>query len=292
MISPRSSAVLIIGGRGEFGQFLQRDILPVLGVDAVLTIERDTPRDQHSLRIQQARHIVMSTPLAGYAERACELVQQCRDVRQPTALWFISSVQANVWQAVTATLAEQRNQFLAAAFVHPMYGPNGFRANEREAPTFRNILTALIEGPAHLLANEVARIGNAFRSKLSIETTTGFNPREHDRITAYSQGLSYCLGRMIFDRPDLDELLRDEMPDLHQSFHANHDLIIDFLRINAYTPEVISVFRESWEQTSQASYRDLLTAFAQADQVLNGGNDSLIPTKWYQKLRAASRGSF
>ena len=38
-----TDAVLVIGGRGEFGQFLQRDILPTLGARHILTVERDTP---------------------------------------------------------------------------------------------------------------------------------------------------------------------------------------------------------------------------------------------------------
>ena len=281
-------AVLIIGGRGEFGQFLQRDILPTLGAENVLSIERDTPLDQHLPRLQQARHIVLSTPLSGYAERGCELVQQCHQSQHAATLWFISSVQENVWRAVAAALATQANPFLSAMFVHPMYGPNGFRANEREAQTFRNILTAIIEGAEHPLGDEVAAIGDAFRSKLSIETTTAFDPEEHDRITAYSQGLSYCVGQVMFDHPEIDELVRGEIPDLHLSFHSNRNLIIDLLRLNAYIPEVTSVFRTSWEQTTQSGYRNLLSAFANADQTLNGGSDSPIPTKWYQKLRDAS----
>ena len=282
------NAVLIIGGHGEFGQFLQRDILPSLGAGTVLTIERDTPRDQHSRLLQQAGHIILATPLAGYAETSWELVFQCRDLQEPKTLWLISSVQAGVWRAVTAALATHGNPFLAAVFVHPMYGPNGFRANEQEARTFRNILTATAEGTQHPLADEVAQIGNAFRSRLGIETTTAFDPEEHDRVTAYSQGLSYCVAQVMFDRPEIDALLQARMPDLHYSFHANHNLIIDFLRINAYIPKVMAVFRDSWEQTTQSSYREVLSAFAQADTALNGGDNSPIPTKWYEKLRAAS----
>src|SRR6266542_1573518 len=32
-------SALVIGGRGEFGQFLQQDILPILGTDNISTIE-------------------------------------------------------------------------------------------------------------------------------------------------------------------------------------------------------------------------------------------------------------
>ena len=281
-------AVLIIGGRGEFGRFLQRDILPSLGAETVLTLERDTPHEQHADRLWQARHIILATPLAGYAERACELVQQCRGLQTPTTLWLISSVQAGVWRAVTSTLAIVRNPRLAAVFAHPMYGPNGFQAKEQEAITFRNILTATTEGAQHQLADEVAEIRKAFRDRLSIETTTAFNPEEHDRITAYSQGLSYCVGQVMFDRQEIDALVHEQMPDLHQSFHANHDLIIEFLRLNSYVPEVTAVFAESWQRTTQSTYADILHAFSEADAVLSRGANSMIPTKWYEKLRAAS----
>jgi prephenate dehydrogenase len=290
-MSDNRDAVLIVGGQGEFGQFLQHDILPSVGVDNVVTIGRGTSRDQRLDRLREARHIVLATPLAGYQERAAELVYECGDLEQPATLWLISSVQANVWRAVSAALATQGNPFLAAVFVHPMYGPNGFRANEREAQTFRNILTAVIEGASHSLADEIAQIGSAFRRKLSIETTSEFDPEEHDRITAYSQGLSYCVGQVMFAQTEIDELLLKEMPDLHHSFHANRELIADFLRLNAFTPEVISVFRKSWELTKQSSYRDLLQAFARADRILSGGKDSSIPTKWYEKLQTASINS-
>jgi len=259
-----SSEVLIVGGRGEFGQFLQRDILPSLGADRVLTIERDTPPEQQLACLQQARHTFLATPLADYVEQACQITYHCCGLARPTTLWLISSVQAGVWRAVSQTLATQDNPYLAAVFVHPMYGPNGFRANEQEAPTFRNILTATIAGAQHPLAEEVVRIGETFRSRLGIETTTAFDPEEHDRITAYSQGLSYCVAEVMFELPEIDVLLRERMPDLHYSFHANHDLIVDFLRINAYIPEVTKVFTDAWRRTTQSSHRDVLSAFASA----------------------------
>ncbi|HEX9424892.1 MAG TPA: hypothetical protein VF899_16755, partial [Pyrinomonadaceae bacterium] len=128
MVSQDRNAVLIIGGQGEFGQFLQHDILPILGIGNVVTIERETPREEHARLLQQARHILLATPLAGYAELACDLVYRCGRLQQPTTLWLIPSVQAGVWRAVTATLEIVGNAFLSAVFAHPMYGPNGFRA--------------------------------------------------------------------------------------------------------------------------------------------------------------------
>ena len=288
MISEENQTTLVIGGRGEFGQFLQQDILPVLGADSILTIERETPRDEYLLGLQRARHIVLATPLAGYAELACELVYRCRDFLTQTTLWLIPSVQAGVWRAVTATLEMVGNPLLSAVFVHPMYGPNGFRATEPEARTFQNVLTATHEGSEHPMSAEVTQICDAFWSKFNIATALDFDPEEHDRITAYSQGLSYCVARCMFEQPELDTLIKEHMPDLFHSFHANHDLILDFIRINAYMPQVIAAFTEAWRQTTESTYRDVLQAFAQADNSLNTGEDSPSPTKWYEKLREAA----
>jgi hypothetical protein len=138
----QKKSALVIGGGGEFGQFLQQDILPILGMEIISTIERETPSDKSLGQLQRARHIVLATPLAGYAQVACELVYRCRDLRALTTIWLIPSVQAGVWRAVTATLEIVGNPFLSAVFVHPMYGPNGFRATEPEARTFQNVLTA------------------------------------------------------------------------------------------------------------------------------------------------------
>jgi hypothetical protein len=201
---------------------------------------------------------------------------------------LIPSVQEGVWRAVTATLETVGNAFLSAVFVHPMYGPNGFRATEPEASTFQNILTATHEGARHPLSKEADQISCALQDRFNITTTTAFDPEEHDRFTAYSQGLSYCIGQLMFERLELDRLLREQMPELHYSFHANHDLILDFLRLNSYIPKVVAVFADAWRQTNQTTYGDVLRAFWRADIVLNGGNGSLIPTKWYQKLRAAA----
>ncbi|MCM3873029.1 MAG: prephenate dehydrogenase/arogenate dehydrogenase family protein [Pyrinomonadaceae bacterium] len=288
MKSEEKESTLVIGGRGEFGQFLHLDILPMLGVDNVLTIERETPSDESFAELQRARHVVLATPLAGYAELACELVYRCRDLRGLTTIWLIPSVQAGVWRAVTATLEIVANPFLSAVFVHPMYGPNGFRATEPEARTFQNILTATGEGREHPLVEEVANISEAFRSAFNITTTDAFNPEQHDRITAYSQGLSYCVARLMFEQSEVDTVLRENMPDLYHSFHANHDLILDFLRINAYMPQVIAAFAEARRQTPESTYEDVLRAFAHADKALNRGEDSPIPTKWYEKLRASA----
>lgn len=289
MTSGLERNVLIIGGEGEFGRFLRRDILPSLGVIHVAVIERDTPREDHEPSLETARHVVLATPLAGYAERACELIYQSRTLNEATTLWLIPSVQAGVWRAVTATLELVANPRLSAVFLHPMYGPNGFRGTEPEARTFQNVLTATYAGAKHPLDAELPAITNLFLTKFNIRTTTCFNPDEHDRMTAYSQGLSYCVARLMFEFAELGQVLREEMSDLHHSFSDNRDLILDFLRINSYMPQVIAAFADAWRQTNQSSYNDVLNAFARADAALNQGADSPISTKWYEKLRAAAR---
>ena len=291
MTSQRERTVLIIGGEGEFGRFLRRDILPGLGEIHVSLIERDTPREEQESSLESARHVVLATPLAGYAERACELFYQSRILNDITTFWLIPSVQAGVWRAVSATLEIVANPHLSAVFLHPMYGPNGFRETEPEARTFQNVLTATYAGANHPLADELTEIMNLFLTRFNIRTAASFNPDEHDRITAYSQGLSYCVARLMFERPDLDQILREEMSDLHHSFSGNRDLILDFVRINSYMPQVSAAFADAWRQTNQSNYHDVLNAFARADAALNRGADSPISTKWYEKLRAAARGT-
>jgi prephenate dehydrogenase len=289
MKSQLDRSVLIIGGAGEFGRFLRQDILPSLGVIHVSIIERDTPREDHQSFLETARHVVLATPLAGYAERACELIYQSRTLNETTTLWLIPSVQAGVWRAVSATLELVANPRLSAVFSHPMYGPNGFRETEAEARTFQNVLTATYSGAKHPLDDELPAITNMFLTRFNIRTTASFNPDEHDRVTAYSQGLSYCVARLMFEVPELDQIMREEMADLHHSFSGNRDLILDFVRINSYMPQVIAAFADAWRQTNQSDYNDVLNAFARADAALNQGADSPISTKWYEKLRAAAR---
>src|SRR5262249_51642217 len=160
---------------GEFGRFLQSDILPRLGVQTVIIAERDTTRNDYLSFLKQARHIVIATPLAGYQTLSCEIVRDCRHLRQPLTLWLIPSVQAGVWQAVTTLMASIENPYLAAVFVHPMYGPNGFRSEEREANTFCNILTATAAGKLRNLTDETAIFCEAFRKVFGIETITEFD---------------------------------------------------------------------------------------------------------------------
>lgn len=285
----RSMDVLVVGGGGEFGQFLQRDILPHVCAQAVTSIERETPSEEQKSLLNQARHVIVATPLAGYAELACELVYRCRDVSASKTLWLIPSVQAGVWRAVTATLEMVDNPKLSAVFVHPMYGPHGFRETEREARTFQNVLTATHEAPGNPTKEETTRIASTFKTTFNISTTTEFNPEQHDQITAYSQGLSYCVGKLMFQRPELAVLVQEQMPDLHRSFVANQELIMDFLRINSYMPQVIAAFNHSWEQTGKETFADILRAFRTADDALNRGAESPISTKWYERLRTVLR---
>ena len=289
MTSPRERTVLIIGGEGEFGRFLRRDILPGLGEIQVSVIERETPREEHESSLETARHVVLATPLAGYAERACELIYQSRTLNDITTFWLIPSVQGGVWRAVSATLELVANTRLSAVFLHPMYGPNGFRETEPEARTFQNVLTTTYAGANHPLDDELTEIMDLFLNRFNIRTTNSFNPDEHDRITAYSQGLSYCVARLMFERPDLGQILREEMADLHHSFSGNRDLILDFVRINSYMPQVVAAFADAWRQTNRSNYHDVLNAFARADAALNRGAESPISTKWYEKLRTAAR---
>jgi prephenate dehydrogenase len=282
-----TSNILIVGGEGEFGRFLRHDILPHFDSLNVSIIERYTTREEHSQQLQHARHVVLATPLAGYAELACEQVYRCRDLKEPTTLWLIPSVQAGVWRAVSATLELVANPAISAVFLHPMYGPNGFRETEPEARTFQNVLTATHVGSNHQLDIEVNGTVRAFQSKFNISTTTRFSPDQHDQVTAYSQGLSYCVGKLMFEQPHVEKIIKEQLPDLHHSFTANHELIVDFLRINSYMPQVLAAFSDAWRHTSQQSYLDVLNAFAKADAALNRGEESPISTKWYEKLRAA-----
>ena len=280
--------VLIVGGAGEFGQFLQRDILPQICAGTISSLDRETPSAAQKSLLTRAEHVVVATPLAGYAELACELVYRCRHASESKTLWLIPSVQAGVWRAVTATLDMVNNPKLSAVFVHPMYGPNGFRGTELEARTFQNVLTATHEGAENPIGEKIAKISSTVHTTFNISTTTQFGPEEHDRITAYSQGLSYCVGKLMFQRPELEALVQKQMPDLHHSFRANHALIVDFLRINSYMPQVIAAFNDSWEQTTKTTFTDILQAFRTADDGLNRGAESPISTKWYEKLRTAS----
>jgi hypothetical protein len=93
----------------------------------------------------------------------------------------------------------------------------------------------------------------------------------------------------MFEQPELNQILREEMSDLHHSFSADRNLILDFLRINSYMPQVIAAFTDAWRQTNQSNYYDLVNAFARADAALNRGAASPISTKWYEKLRASAR---
>jgi prephenate dehydrogenase len=179
--------VLIVGGAGEFGQFLQRDILPHVCDKTVSSIERDTPGEERRSMLNQARHVVVATPLAGYAQLACELVYRCRDVSEPKTLWLIPSVQAGVWRAVTATLEMVNNPKLSAVFVHPMYGPNGFRETEPEARTFQNVLTATHEGAHNVLKSEVENISRTFHTKFNILNLVLRNTIESPRIRKVSR---------------------------------------------------------------------------------------------------------
>jgi hypothetical protein len=69
------------------------------------------------------------------------------------------------------------NPKLSAVFVHPMYGPNGFRETEREARTFQNVLTATYEGSDNPLEKEIAKTTRAFHPTFNIATTTAFGSR-------------------------------------------------------------------------------------------------------------------
>ena len=65
----------------------------------------------------------------------------------------------------------------------------------------------------------------------------------------------------MFQRTDLAALVQEQMPDLHNSFSANQNLIIDFLQINSYMPQVIAAFNDSWERTTKTTFTDILTTF-------------------------------
>jgi prephenate dehydrogenase len=279
--------VVVVGGDGEFGRFLRLQILPDMGVHDPMCIERSTPPAERAALLWRARHVVLSTPLAGYREAARSLVHECRANLAPVTLWLIPSVQEEVWRAVVEELLGTANPHLSAVIVHPMYGPLGYAAAEPEARTFRNILTGVHAGEAHPMQEEVIRIQQMFRAFLGIETVTAFDPPEHDRITAASQGLSYCVAKAMFEDPELDRAVGERLPDLHRSFHADRSLILEFLRTNICMLEIAQAFDERRRAASKGGLPAILEAFQSLDRELNG-EGSAIPTKWYSRLRSCA----
>jgi hypothetical protein len=53
-------------------------------------------------------------------------------------------------------------------------------------------------------------------------------------------------------------------------------------------PQVMAAFEDSWRQTGQSAYYDVVKAFGRADAALNRQADSPISTKWYERLRMAA----
>jgi hypothetical protein len=279
--------VVVVGGDGEFGRFLRQRILPKLGVPDAVCVERSTPLDQRAALLSRARHVVLSTPLAGYCEAARSLVHECRSNTGPVTLWFIPSVQQQVWEAVVGTLSETANPFLSAVIAHPMYGPLGFAAAEPEGRMFQNILTGVQAGGAHPIGEEIDRTREKFRTLLGIETIDKFDPRDHDRITAASQGLSYCVAKAMFEDPKLDREIGDRLPELHRTFHADRALIHEFVRTNIYMPGIVRSFGERRRAAAGRGLTATLDAFQQLDRELNG-EGLAIPTRWYSLLRSCA----
>jgi prephenate dehydrogenase len=279
--------VVVIGGEGEFGRFLRLRILPGLGIRDPVSIERSTSATERTAVLSRARHVVLSTPLTGYLQAARSLVRECRANTEPITVWLIPSVQQKVWEAAVNEIMDAANRYLSAVIVHPMYGPLGFAAEEPEARTFQNILTGMHAGEAHPMDEEVLRIQQKFSARLGIETITAFDTREHDRITAASQGLSYCVARAMFEDPALDREVGERLPDLHRSFHADRPLIFEFLRANLYVREIAAAFDDRRRATAGSGLAAALTTFGTLDRELNG-DGSLIPTKWYLRLRSSA----
>jgi prephenate dehydrogenase len=289
-LSGPPAGVVVVGGGGEFGRFLRTRILPGLGVQQTSSIERDTPEGERLERLAAARHVVLSTPLAGYADAARRLVRDVRSAQTPKTLWMIPSVQEPVLEAVRVELRAVRNPAIGVVLVHPMYGPMGFSAVEREARTFRNLVTSVEADAGHPAAREVHAIARRFARRFGIRTTTRFDVTQHDRITAASQGLSYLVALSMFDDPALDAEIAARFPDLHRSFHADHALIEEFLRLNRHVADVEATFRAAREDASGTGSDVVLRAFARVDDELNDRTVSPIPTKWYLRLREAAAG--
>jgi prephenate dehydrogenase len=282
----RERRVVVVGGDGEFGSFLRLRILPALSVVDAATIEGSTPMVTRRALLSRAAHVVLSTPLAGYREAARALVHECSASTAPVTLWFIPSVQREAWDTVVEELLDVANPLLSAVMVHPMYGPRGFAATEPGPRRFRNILTGVHAGESHPIWRELVLLRQAFRARLGIETVDEFGPHEHDRITAASQGLAYCVAQAMFEDPDLDREIGERLPDLHRSFHVDRPLILEFMRASVHMPGIARSFAARRREASESGLASVLEVFRGIDRELNG-EISAIPTRWYLRLRSA-----
>jgi prephenate dehydrogenase len=279
--------VVVVGGAGEFGRFLRYEVLPRLGATSIACIERSTPAAERISLLRRARHVLLATPLAGYPEGAVDLVRECHPAPAPVTLWLIPSVQLPTAEAVSRVHERLGDPCISVVLFHPMYGPASHASPERRARGPQNILTATMEGGAYPLEREIESVGGACERVLGITTTRAFDPREHDRITASSQGLSYCLAMSMFDEPELDAEVRQRLPELHRSFHTDRELIGEFMRANSFAPAVRSAFEASRDLTGSRGLEGALRAFREVDRELNGPG-SAIPTTWYERLRDVS----
>ncbi len=126
---------------------------------------------------------------------------------------------------------------------HPMFGPDSYLNAQHDLPIVMSNIRAT--------EDEFIQWTNYFNSKkMRVEIMT---PDEHDKMVAYSQGITHYIGRVLADlnlKPTVINTLGYEklLEIIQQTCNDSWQLFCDLQRYNPYTKEMRTDLHESIEK--------------------------------------------
>jgi len=134
---------------------------------------------------------------------------------------------------------------------HPMFGPDSIEAATK---------LSIVLSPIRITKAELRRCTTLF-SLWGLQSIQ-MQPDEHDKISAYSQGVTHLIGRiaerMRLAPVDIATLgYQKILQVMEQTCRDNRDLFLDLERYNRYTPEMLMKFLKTMEEVcSEISGQD------------------------------------
>lgn len=272
--SIENNKVCIIGNKGNLGRFFEKELIPLLNVRQVFGFDIDTDRSSKERLIDESTDIVICAPLGKYTTTTKNLIQYLSKKNEKKTLWLVPSVQEPVAKLVEFAYQELPISHISIVVVHPMYGPDSFI----DKPLL-NVITKVFN---HQFITQ--QFSQLMSDVLNAETSTQFSPKQHDEITAKSQGLVYIFSKVALGDEIIASQLKKNHLKFYQSIFSDKGLIDSFLNENKYCSDIIKYFYQHWDNKKNKTLGDLLKSFKEVDAIVNK-TENQIPLEQYNYLK-------
>ncbi|MDX2128407.1 MAG: hypothetical protein SFU91_05155 [Chloroherpetonaceae bacterium] len=281
--------VLIIGNKGNFGNFLEKSILPsisdLLQINLIKGCDIDVEFNDMIETASEFSDIIICINLGNYHKTLKKIIPEFIRLEKPITFWLVPSLQYPSFVAIKE-FDLKRHRKIDFVLLHPMYGPQSFsNSTFNSRTTFQTIVTYVTSKKTKICLENVEK---ACQAKHNLSFQYQFTPESHDFEVAKTQGLVFAFALTLLEHKKVANEFQSRFPKQFAAFLADKALMSDFIALNIKANEIFSEFKSMMSEynNNQVTLEDYMQCYCRLNSIYNSNskNEVKITTESYLTL--------